>query len=131
MALSNANASIFVRTVSTSRSLEQPQRATPAFAGPSLHRCCLHQAVVHASGALTDASLWRQSAAGVRCVTAPKGVSVNALTPRLAPHPTRLHMMFSSLAAVLPSAGQANYAAANAELDSAAQRCTLLLVGTP
>ena len=80
---------------------------------------------MHASGVLADASLRKQSAAGVRSVTAPKGRSVDALAPRLAPHPVALHVMLSSLAALLPSAGQSNYAAANAELESAAAMCVL------
>jgi len=80
---------------------------------------------VHASGVLADASIRNQTAAGVRSVTAPKGRSMEALAPQLAPHPVALHMMFSSLAALLPSAGQANYAAANAELESAAAMCGL------
>jgi len=81
---------------------------------------------VHASGVLADALLRKQSAAGVRSVTAPKGRSVEALAPHLAPHPMALHVMFSSLAALLPSAGQANYAAANAELECAATMCVFL-----
>ena len=81
------------------------------------------QAVIHVGGVLADATLQRQSAAGVRTVRAPKGGSLEALAAGLAPQPTAMHVMFSSLAAMLPSAGQANYAAANAELDTAANAC--------
>ena len=91
----------------------------------ALRSTMCRQAVVHASGVLADASLRKQDAAGVRGVMAPKGRAAEALTPKLVAHPMALHVMFSSLAALLPSAGQANYAAANAELDAAASMCGL------
>ena len=80
---------------------------------------------MHAGGVLADAALQRQTAAGMRTVRAPKAGSLDALKTAMATQPTSMHIMFSSLAALLPSAGQANYAAANAELDSAASMCAV------
>jgi acyl carrier protein len=88
------------------------------------------QAVFHASGAVQDASLARQTAAGMRAVHAPKASGWERLASACSSHPLHQSVVFSSIAGTLGSAGQANYAAANAALDAraaaaqqAGQRC--------
>jgi NADPH:quinone reductase-like Zn-dependent oxidoreductase len=79
-------------------------------------------AIMHAGGVLADASLANQSAAGLRTVSAPKSVALRLLTQQLANLPVVSNVLFSSMAALLGSAGQSNYAASNAALDAAARQ---------
>jgi NADPH:quinone reductase-like Zn-dependent oxidoreductase/3-oxoacyl-(acyl-carrier-protein) synthase len=82
-------------------------------------------AVLHAGGVLADAAVQNQTAAGLQQVMAPK-VSGTALlhTYLLQAAPVSGTVLFSSVAALLGSAGQSNYAAANAALDVAAGQLT-------
>jgi NADPH:quinone reductase-like Zn-dependent oxidoreductase len=77
--------------------------------------------LMHAGGVLADAAFASQSARGVRQVTAPKAAALQLLVQHLTTHPTANSVLFSSMAALLGSAGQTNYAAANAALDAQAQ----------
>lgn len=80
------------------------------------------QAVFHAGGALADATLAQQTARGCRAVNAPKGIALNHMRPWLQLQASSTCILFSSLASLLGSPGQANYAAANSVLDGTAQR---------
>ncbi len=72
--------------------------------------------IIHAGGTLVDASLARQTARSVRTVLAPKVHGSQLLVSLAAAAPTQLSVLFSSTAALVGPAGQANYAAANAML---------------
>lgn len=78
--------------------------------------------VLHAGGVLRDATLANQTLAGLRAVLAPKasGTARLATSAGAALQPLAAVQLFSSVAAALGSGGQANYAAANALLDAAA-----------
>eukprot|EP00883_Tetradesmus_obliquus_P011533 jgi/Sobl393_1/4315/SZX67650.1 len=76
--------------------------------------------LVHASGVLEDAALRGQSLQGLRRVWAPKVAALSALRRSTAQHPQAFSLLFSSVASLMGSAGQANYAAANAALDATA-----------
>lgn len=78
--------------------------------------------VLHAGGVLHDATLQNQTLAGLRAVFAPKasGTSRLASAPTATLQPLAAVKLFSSVASALGSGGQANYAAANALLDSTA-----------
>jgi len=78
--------------------------------------------VMHAAGGIEDALLTAQTAAGVRRVFAAKVLGAAHLDALTATMELDFFVMFSSLAGVLGSAGQANYAAANCCLDALAQR---------
>merc|ERR1711938_374304 len=93
--------------------------ASLALAAPSAPGACLH-----AAGVLRDAMLPSQSAAAARQVAAPKaGSAVSLAAARCGPaEGLRAEVLFSSVAALLGSAGQANYAAANCWLDAWASR---------
>ncbi|MBI4995373.1 MAG: SDR family NAD(P)-dependent oxidoreductase [Rhodocyclales bacterium] len=73
--------------------------------------------IVHSAGVLADAGLLQQDAARYATVFAPKvqgGYLLDALTRA---DPLDCFVLFSSVAAVLGSAGQSNHSAANAFLD--------------
>jgi NADP-dependent 3-hydroxy acid dehydrogenase YdfG len=77
--------------------------------------------VVHCAGVIEDAGLLQQDVGGLERVLAPK-VRGGWLLDRLTRvDPLDCFVMFASAAGVLGSAGQSNYAAANAVLDQLAQ----------
>jgi acyl transferase domain-containing protein len=76
--------------------------------------------VVHAAGVLDDALLEHQGWDRVARVLAPKVAGAWHLHRRTLGHPLEFFVLFSSAAALLGAGGQANYAAANAFLDSLA-----------
>ncbi len=77
--------------------------------------------VRQAGGALHDALLSKQTALALRAVHAPKAGGCAVLRQCLRGCPLEAAVLFSSLAALLGSAGQANYASANAALDGEAE----------
>ncbi|MBL8972725.1 MAG: SDR family NAD(P)-dependent oxidoreductase, partial [Myxococcales bacterium] len=77
--------------------------------------------VVHAAGVIEDGLLVAQTAAGIARVFAPKVLGAWHLDALTAEAELDFFVLFSSLAGVLGSAGQANYAAANCCLDALAQ----------
>ena len=83
------------------------------------------QGVLHASGTLADATLQKQTLAGVRSVFAAKVVSMRRLASAIMAQPVAHQMLFSSAAALLGSPGQANYSAANGALDGLAAHWAL------
>lgn len=87
--------------------------SSAAVVGPR-HRSCL---VVHAGGVLADGMLHNQTLLGVRRVFAPKTVGLTNLERSTRVLGGRC-AAYSSIAGVLGSAGQGNYAAANASLDA-------------
>jgi hypothetical protein len=78
------------------------------------------QGVMHAGGVLADSVLSNQTAQSVRQVFAPKVVGLHQLACTFAMDAMNVQVLFSSVAALLGSAGQTNYAAANAVLDAQA-----------
>jgi acyl carrier protein len=83
------------------------------------------QGIVHASGALADATVANQTLAGIRGVLAPKVVPAESWQTLVSKQPAAMQVLFSSVAALLGAPGQLNYSAANTLLDgmaSATQR---------
>ena len=80
---------------------------------------------MHASGVLQDALLGNQTVAGIKAVFAAKVSGAQNLLRALGPLNLAFTTLFSSVAGLLGSAGQGNYAAANAVLDSLAAQSTL------
>ena len=78
--------------------------------------------VMHAGGVLADGVLAAQSLDSLRTVWAPKVAALRQLSAAYGAQPGAFQLLFSSVAALLGSPGQANYSAANAALDAAAQR---------
>jgi acyl transferase domain-containing protein/acyl-CoA synthetase (AMP-forming)/AMP-acid ligase II/NADPH:quinone reductase-like Zn-dependent oxidoreductase/NAD(P)-dependent dehydrogenase (short-subunit alcohol dehydrogenase family)/acyl carrier protein len=76
--------------------------------------------VIHAAGVLDDHLLLNQDAESFRRVLAPKVLGAWNLHTLTADLPLDFFVVFSSVASVLGSPGQANYAAANAFLDGLA-----------
>lgn len=70
---------------------------------------------------MSDALLSKQTALALRAVHAPKAGGCAMLRQCLRGCPLASAVLFSSLAALLGSAGQANYASANAALDGEAE----------
>lgn len=83
-----------------------------------------------AGGLLEDAPLQKQTAAAVRRVMAPKVAGVSALLAATSAAPVATVALFSSIAALLGNAGQANYGAANAALDAIASRLQAQVIRT-
>jgi NADPH:quinone reductase-like Zn-dependent oxidoreductase/SAM-dependent methyltransferase/NADP-dependent 3-hydroxy acid dehydrogenase YdfG len=81
--------------------------------------------IVQSTGVLDDAVLLRQNWARFRKVFAPKIIGSQWLHELTAQDSLDFFILFSSLASITGSAGQANHAAANAYLDAfaAARRC--------
>lgn len=73
--------------------------------------------VINSGGVLADAIISGQSAASIRTVFAPKLVSAVAMHREAEGLPVSQLLLFSSVASLLGSPGQANYAAANAALE--------------
>lgn len=78
-------------------------------------------ALIHSGGVLADALLVNITASQVRRVFAPKLAGLQSLRSSLSLKPAARQLLFSSVAALLGSPGQANYSGANALLDSIAQ----------
>ena len=76
------------------------------------------QGIMHASGVLADATFGNQSLGSLRTAFAPKINSAANLHSSSAHAPLAFQVLFSSVTALLGGMGQANYAAANAALDS-------------
>ena len=77
--------------------------------------------MLHASGVLADATLRNQTAAGIRTTWAPKASALHQMGGAYGRQPGTFQLLFSSIAALLGSPGQANYSAANATLDVMSQ----------
>jgi hypothetical protein len=76
--------------------------------------------LMHAAGVLQDSLIANQSISSMRAVLGPKTAAANLLLQQLQMQPAAAQVLFSSVASLLGSPGQANYAAANAGLDAAA-----------
>ena len=77
--------------------------------------------IMHASGVLADATLRNQTLRGIRTVYAPKISALQQLARGAGLQQGAFQLLFSSVAALLGSAGQANYSSANAALDGLAE----------
>ena len=77
-------------------------------------------AMFHSGGVLADATLAKQAPAGIRAVFAAKVAAVQRWRAAMLVQPAAAEVLFSSVAALLGSGGQANYSAANAALDAMA-----------
>jgi acyl transferase domain-containing protein/NAD(P)-dependent dehydrogenase (short-subunit alcohol dehydrogenase family)/acyl carrier protein len=77
--------------------------------------------VIHAAGALDDATLLRMKPAQIRAVMAPKATGAWVLHSLTEPDALDFFVLCSSASALLGLAGQANYAGANAFLDALAR----------
>jgi acyl transferase domain-containing protein/acyl carrier protein len=76
--------------------------------------------VIHAAGVLNDATILQQTAATFSSAMVPKVEGAWNLSQLLKDHPNVHLILFSSIASLLGLAGQSNYAAGNAFLDSLA-----------
>ena len=94
------------------------EEAAAALAGSG---CGQLAAVVHAGGVLQDASLPHQTASGLRAVCGPKVPFAARASQAAALQAVRAVGLFSSVAAFVGTAGQANYAATNSALDRCAE----------
>jgi hypothetical protein len=77
--------------------------------------------IMHAAGVLADGLLQNQTLASIRQVMSPKSSAYHQLHKHLQHQPISHQVLFSSVASLLGSPGQTNYAVANAGLDAAAQ----------
>ena len=74
--------------------------------------------LLHASGILQDSMLQGQNAAALRAAMAPKVAGLAAMGSAIGLLPMQHVALISSVASLLGTAGQGNYAAANAALDA-------------
>jgi NAD(P)-dependent dehydrogenase (short-subunit alcohol dehydrogenase family)/acyl carrier protein len=74
--------------------------------------------IIHAAGVVDDAPLLKQAWDRFAAVLAPKATAVRNLHLLTRGQPIEFFFLFSSIASVLGSGGQSNYAAANAFLDA-------------
>ena len=96
--------------------------ATDVLATLAGHGAAGLQGFIHAGGVLADGMVSAQSMASLRTVFAPKVQSAALLLEGVSRrHPAASQLLFSSVAALLGSPGQANYSAANALLDAMAE----------
>ena len=79
------------------------------------------EVVLHAGGVIRDAPLSKQTASTLREVMAPKQHASARLAHASCALPISSDIGFSSLSALLGTAGQANYAAANLMLNAQAE----------
>jgi len=77
--------------------------------------------VIHAAGILRDEAFLRKTEAEMEAVLAPKVAGIEALDRAIGDMPLDFMVLFSSISGVTGSAGQADYAAANAFLDGFAR----------
>jgi hypothetical protein len=77
--------------------------------------------LLHAAGVLSDSLLQQQILSSIRQVMGPKVGAQQQLQRHLQHQPVSHQVLFSSVASLLGSPGQSNYAAANAGLDAEAQ----------
>ena len=82
--------------------------------------CAGARGIWHAAGMLADSVLPSQTPEALARVCAPKAFGARAMQRACASVALRTCAMFSSVAALLGGAGQANYSAANASLDALA-----------
>jgi len=83
-------------------------------------------AVLHSGGVLADSTLAKQRPSAILAAFGPKVTATTVARRLLSSHPLTYEVLFSSVASLLGSPGQTNYAAANSLLDSlasAAQNC--------
>lgn len=73
--------------------------------------------VIHSGGVLADGLLVNQAPSTVRKAFAPKSTTIQALQNSFIKHPLAFEILYSSVASLLGSPGQSNYAAANSFLD--------------
>ena len=79
-----------------------------------------NKVILHAGGMLADATIPKQSLSNIRQVFAAKVNAAEHAQASTACQPLAGMVLFSSVAALLGSAGQANYSAANGALDGLA-----------
>ena len=78
------------------------------------------QGVMHAAGVLADGTMALQRFQGLQTVFGPKVDAALALQHHIPSHSISYQVLFSSVAALMGSPGQANYSAANSLLDALA-----------
>ena len=84
------------------------------------HATSARKLVLHAGGVLADATVGKQSPSGIRQAFAAKVDAAQHAQRSTSCDPTAGVVLFSSVASLLGSAGQANYSAANGALDGLA-----------
>ncbi len=117
--LSSSSAAL---TVSSCDAAQSEDAAATMAAATAQHQLA---GLLHAGGVLADAVLPNLTAGAIKRVFAAKVSSLAVLQAALQLQPAATQLLFSSVAALLGSPGQANYSAANAALDASAQHAQL------
>ena len=89
----------------------------------TLQACPKAHAHMSVGGTLQDAMLHKQTPSNIKVAAAPKSIGAQHLHLVASLMPTSFIGLFSSTAAIFGPPGQANYAAANAQLDAMASCC--------